>query len=53
MVRRRRSKSTGGGSCSILKKKISAARTRTARGKALGKFAKAGCAQKARRKHRR
>jgi len=51
MVRRRRTKSTGG-SCSLLKAKIGKARTRKLRGKALGAYAKAGCIRKRRRSRR-
>lgn len=37
--------------CSILKKKLKSARTRSSRGKALGNFAKHGCARRRKSKH--
>lgn len=49
---RRRSKASGG-SCSVLKARISKATTKTSRGKALGAYAKAGCIRKKRRSRKR
>ena len=51
--RRRKAGRKPTGSCAVLKKKISTAKNKTSRGKALGAYAKAGCIRKKRRHRRR
>lgn len=47
---KRKAKKASAHTCSILKRKISTARTMKARGHALGKFAKARCAKRRKRR---